>query len=283
MRSDFCIFILTHGRADRVATFKMLREFKYTGRVYVVVDDEDSQRLGYLDKFGDKVLVFSKEDVASEFDEADNFEDRRSVFYARNACWELARQVGVKYFMQMDDDYRGAYLRWNGSKIGVFRAQCLDAILEAMIDYSETIPALSIAMSQGGDHIGGFTANHINKRKAMNTFLCSVERPFRFVGKINEDVSTYTSLGRRGDLFLTIPVVQINQPSTQQHGGGMTELYQDAGTYVKSFYSVMITPSSVKIGELRDTRSNRQARLHHAIDWERTIPQILPERYRKAI
>ncbi len=33
--------------------------------------------------------------------------------------------------------------------------------------------------------------------------------------------------------------------STQQTTGGMTEAYQENGTYVKSFYSVMHMPSAV--------------------------------------
>ena len=41
MRDDFCVFILTHGRPDRVITYKTLLNAGYTGRVYIVIDDED--------------------------------------------------------------------------------------------------------------------------------------------------------------------------------------------------------------------------------------------------
>lgn len=279
--SDFAIFILTHGRPDRVFTAKYLAEFKYTGRVFLAVDDEDKALPKYRERFGDKVLTFSKADIASRFDEGDNFNDRRSVFYARNACWDLAKQVGARYFMQMDDDYTGFYLRYNREMVyASYRAECLDDVIALMIEYFKTIPALSIAMSQGGDHIGGEGANR-QKRKAMNTFLCDVERPFSFVGRINEDVNTYTALGRKGELFLTIPVIQMNQKATQSNAGGMTDLYLDAGTYVKSFYSVMYNPSAVKIGHLQDNRSPHP-RIHHAIDWKSTTAQIIREEYRKA-
>ncbi|EEP88966.1 hypothetical protein ykris0001_46600, partial [Yersinia kristensenii ATCC 33638] len=76
-----------------------------------MVDDEDKTRQQYIERFGDKVLVFSKAEIASRFDEADNFGDRRSIFYARNACFELAVQVGCKYFIQFDDDYVAFQLR----------------------------------------------------------------------------------------------------------------------------------------------------------------------------
>lgn len=280
MRNDFAVFILTHGRADNVLTVRTLETFKYTGLIYLVVDDEDKQRREYEARYPGQVLIFSKRDIAARFDEADNFNDRRTVFYARNACFDLARSVGLKYFLQLDDDYGGVYIRWNGEREGSFRAECLDAIFEAMIDYFASIPALSIAFSQGGDHIGGWSG--MPKRKAMNSFLCSVNRPFPFVGRINDDVTTYTHRGRLGELFLTLPIVQFNQLATISQAGGTTDLYKDTGGYIKSFYSVMLTPSAVKIALLRDNRSDKKPRVHHAIDWDRCVAKIVPERFRKA-
>jgi len=283
MRDDFCVFILSHGRAGNIYTLDTFRRFGYTGKAYIVIDDEDKSRHEYLARFGDDVLIFSKKEIAERFDEGDNFDDRRSVFYARNACFDLAKKVGVRYFMQLDDDYTGLYFRFDDAqRYGVWRAECLDEILDELIAYFETIPALSICISQGGDHIGGATGSFGDvisaKRKAMNTFLCDVERPFSFLGRINEDVSTYAARGRAGDLFLTIPSVQVNQKQTQTNSGGMTELYLDAGTYVKSFYSVMFAPSCVKVSEM----GSSHRRIHHSIDWPSTAVQIVHEKHRKA-
>jgi len=77
------------------------------------------------------------------------------------------------------------------------------------------------------------------KRKAMNTFFCSVERPFMFLGRINEDVNTYVLLGIRGKLFFMIGNIYIKQKTTQQNPGGLTDIYLDLSTYVKLFYTVM--------------------------------------------
>lgn len=280
MRNDFCIFILTHGRPDRVTTFDRLAEFKYTGSIFIVIDDADQTGNAYRERFGERVCQFSKAEIAEHFDEGDNVGDRRSVFYARNACWSIARKVGVRYFMQMDDDYTGFYLRFDRDlTYGAHRAECLDEAINLMIEYFASIPALSIAMSQGGDHIGG-PSTGFSKRKAMNSFLCDIKRPFRFVGRINEDVNTYVSLGRTGELFLTIPTLQINQRKTQSNDGGMSDLYRDTGTYAKSFYSVMYAPSAVKVGQLQDGRSPH-FRIHHNIDWPSCTAQIIGERYRK--
>lgn len=280
MRDDFCVLILTHGRPDNVLTLPTLRKHGYTGKVYLVIDDEDPAGDAYRAKFGaDKVLTFSKKEVARRFDEADNFNDRRAIFYARNASFDLARSVGCRYFIQLDDDYKlFMYRRQKGWII-----KGLDGVLEAMVRFLETTPAHTVAMSQGGDHIGGFLYEResdaaLFKRKAMNSFVCDVERPFPFLGRINEDVNTYASLGRRGFLFVTALQVQLDQLPTQSNQGGMTDLYLNSGTFVKSFYSVMFEPSCVKI-----TSMGRKARrLHHVVDWNAAVPKIIREAHRKA-
>lgn len=287
MRDDFCAFILTHGRPNRVHTYNEIRRSGYTGRIYIVIDDEDKTANEYRSRFGDEVLMFSKLEIAREFDEGDNFNDRRSIFYARNVCQRLAEQVGCRYYIQLDDDYTSFFYRWSSErKYGQWRVRTtMDECLTAMLEFYLSTQALSIAMSQGGDHIGGGGDGYggrdiVARRKCMNSFICSTERPFDFLGRVNEDVNTYTASARTGSLFLTIPCIQLNQLTTQSNAGGMTELYLDAGTYVKSFYSVMYSPSCVRIGELSDPRSPH-SRIHHVIDWKRAAPCILREEHRR--
>ena len=111
----------------------------------------------------------------------------------------------------------------------------------------------------------------------MNTFICDVDRPFQFSGRINEDVNTYTALQRRGGLFLTIMSAQVTQKQTQSNSGGMTDLYLDSGTYVKSFYSVMYAPSCVKVSDMGDTHR----RIHHAVNWNAAAPKIIRALHKK--
>jgi hypothetical protein len=105
MRDDFCAFILSHGRPDRVHTYKTLMKAGYTGKVYIVIDDEDKTADEYRKIYGDKVLQFCKQEYAEKLDEGDNTGKRTSTIYARAAMFDLAPQVGCKYFIQLDDDY----------------------------------------------------------------------------------------------------------------------------------------------------------------------------------
>ena len=105
MQNDFCAFILTHGRPDNVITYNTLLRHGYTGPIYIVIDNEDKTANRYYEVFGDKVVMFDKLSVAKSIDEGDNFDDRRAIIYARNACFDIAKKLGYTYFIELDDDY----------------------------------------------------------------------------------------------------------------------------------------------------------------------------------
>ena len=52
MRNDFAVFILTHGRADNVATMGALKKGGYTGKWYMIIDNEDETVDQYHKNFG---------------------------------------------------------------------------------------------------------------------------------------------------------------------------------------------------------------------------------------
>ena len=279
--NNFAVFILTHGRADKVYTWDLLKKAGYTGKIYIIIDNEDDQEPAYRDRFGDKVIQFDKAEIAKIFDEGDNTGDRRSIVYARNACFNIARDLGIMYFMELDDDYTAFTFKMDGEFQAIHGANIhnLDVIIEMLLEYYKSIPAKSLAIAQTGDFIGGLANRNdvsINvRRKCMNTFICSTERPFQFVGRINEDVNTYTSYQSLGNLFLTFPLLCIRQKPSQSNKGGMTELYLDSGTYIKSFFSVMYHPSGVTVGLM-----GKHSRLHHHVNWNRTVPAIIREEYK---
>ena len=280
---NFAVFILTHGRPDRVITYDTLKKQGYTGDIYIIIDNEDDTAEEYQTRFGNKVIVFDKRAIAQRFDTGDNFDDRRTVVFARNACFGIAKDLGLDYFLQLDDDYTAFWWEFTASLEFSDRKvkRSLDVLFGAVLEFYQSIPALCIAFGQSGDLLGGKDSTHVKqlrlKRKCMNTFFCSTARPFEFFGRINEDVNTYTTRGNRGELLFTMFNAIIRQVPTQAGGGGMTDVYVNEGTYVKSFYSVMYCPSFVKISMMGQTRK----RLHHKIRWDHAVPCILDEKWKK--
>jgi len=290
VRDDFCAVIVTHGRPQRVPTYKSLIRHGYTGRVFLVCDDEDETVPQYVEEYGeDNVLVFSKAEAAEKTDAGDNLPHRRSVVYARNAIFDLVEEQGFEHFIMLDDDYTQFSHRFAAPGLpGTWPIKDLDAVFEAMVEFLEETPVRCVAMSQGGDFIGGADAmTKIGfRRKVMNTFVCSVSKPYPFLGRLNDDVNTYTVLSREGVVFLTLMAVQVVQVNTQVNSGGLTELYLDFGTYAKSFYTVMFAPSCSVVASFKGTAKNKDnpepgARIHHRISWNNAAPKIVPERFKK--
>lgn len=278
----FAAFILTHGRPDRVQTYKSLRRHGYRRKIYLILDDEDPSVDEYRETFGeDRVIVFNKEQAALTTDTLDSVQERRGVVFARNASFHIAEQLGLDYFIQLDDDYRTFDYRFvKNGKLRGKGIKSLDQVFAAMINFLEDSGAVTVALSQGGDHIGGMNGSNYYKglmRKAMNSFVFRTDTPVEFLGRINEDVNAYVLAGSRGDLFFTITDLQLTQTPTQTNEGGLTEIYLDSGTYVKSFYTVMVHPSSVTIG----TMGNIHRRYHHMVSWDHTVPKIISGRYRQ--
>lgn len=283
IRDSFAIFILTHGRPEKVLTLSLLEKCNYTGKWYLVIDNEDKTADKYYELYGkEHVVMFDKLKKAQEFDTCDILSrDRRAIVYARNASFDIAENLGLTYFLELDDDYTEFRMRYdlNGVFSSLYVTQ-LDPLIEETLDFLDTSGALSVAWAQTGDFIGGMGSRVYKERltrKAMNSFFCRVDRRFDFVGRINEDVNTYTWRGTRGELFFTIADMSLNQQDSQQNSGGMTELYLNAGTYVKSFYSVIVAPSCVKIAEM----GCGHRRIHHLVDWETCTPKIISSRFKK--
>lgn len=279
--TDFAIFIMVYGRPEKMWTLKSLRDCGYTGKIYLVGDDSDEKLEGYKSKYGDDLLVFSKNEVANKMDAGDNSGDLRSTMYAANTIFELAEKMGVKYFMICCDDYLEFAYRFDGELNYCHeRIKSLDDVFGALLDFYKKTNALTVAIAQGGDFIGGkkhgWSTEVTLHRKAMNSFICSTERPFKFMGRLNEDVTTYVNLGSKGELFFTVPNVLLNQKRSQSEKKGLTDVYLDNGTYVKSFFSVMYNPSCVKVREMGD----KHKRVHHQVNWNNAVPKIISEKYR---
>jgi hypothetical protein len=285
----FGALILTHGRPDKVLTIKTLRRRGYTGPIWLVVDDEDESRERYLELYGNMVVSFSKDEAAKKFDIGDNQSGRNVVVFARNMAHSIAEGLGLTHFVELDDDYEHFVYRHNselnralsgaGDRIQIGD---LDRIFAAMCEFVDVSGFSSFSMAQGGDYIGWSGEGHTHShpafmRKTMNSFVCRTDRPFRFIGRINEDVNTYVRNASTGELHGSTGQISLGQVETQKSGGGLTEAYLELGTYTKSFYTVLFMPSAAKVSVM----GIHYPRIYHSINWRHAVPKIIRESVRK--
>ena len=288
MTNNYCIFILSHDRAGNIPTISSLEESGYDGDWFILVDSGEHID-EYKDEYGDeKAIYVPKDDALPELDRGDNFDYRKTPLYTRYQVWDIADELGYNHFVMMDDDY--TRFDWKLDENIEFghttRVENINQYIEAAIEYLNSSKVTTICMAQGGDYIGGEDATFVKKRKtdnhhivrsrrkAMNVFVCQTDEPYEFRGSLNDDVNTYIREQQLGHVFLTPNILSLEQERTQQHDGGITELYLEAGTYVKSFYTVLYSPSSTGLYFLDDGADKR---IHHDITWRNAVPKIVPE------
>ena len=83
--NNFAVFIPSFGRSDNIKTLDTLNRFGYTGKTYIVCSDDDSTLSDYKHTFQESCIVFNKDEYADTFDIYDNFDDQRTVIFAKIA------------------------------------------------------------------------------------------------------------------------------------------------------------------------------------------------------
>lgn len=276
MRDDFAVFIITHKRPDNQMTLKTLKKGGYTGKIYFIVDDEDPTIPEYIKLYGEEnVKIFHK---TNNFDLGDNLLDHKGVpVYARNECFGIAKELGLNYFVQLDDDYHRIDLRYvDGGKLRAKNINDFDRLFSSMVDFLQIDPIYCVAFAVDGDFIGGVKGKYSDGlyRNARNSFFCRADRPFEFLGRINEDVTTPAYNNMLGRLFFTNMHVRVMLYDHEKNKGGSTEQYKDVNLYWNYFYPVLFVPSAISIvcGRKGFIKS---------VKWDSLTPKILEERWRK--
>lgn len=280
---DFAVFILTHGRAETISTHRALRDGGYTGKIYIVIDNEDDQEDLYREKFGDMVIQFDKRDYVAKTDLGDLDDDRRIGVFARNFIQDEAKRLGYKFHLQLDDDVHGFGYRFvQDGKLRSVKCNHLDEVFSGMVELMKETPITSLSFVLSSYYLGGAENKNFDKgmiQKTMTTFLMRADDVQYFNMRMNDDITTSLINGMRGKLYYTYMPVMVYVDATQVQHGGMTEIYQKNGTYRKSFYSVMCCPSCVKVSAMGIT----EYRIHHEIKWNYAVPKLLSPRWSKHI
>lgn len=285
VRDDFAILILSHGRPKKVKCIKALQKVGYTGKWYIIIDNEDDTADQYYSIYGeDRVIMFDKAALDGTFDIMDNFDGRSVPVFARNVLYDIARDLGLRYFLELEDDTMNFVHRYvEDGKLKSINCKWFDDIVEAVLTWLDSAPSIDVvAFFQAGDLLGGWDRKLWKSRiirKAMQTFFFRVDNPIYFTGRFNDDVNMYIQQGKLGKTILSIRDIVLITAETQKFSGGITEMYEKYGTYVKSFYSVMLRPDCVRIHGMCGFYGNN--RIHHRIDWETAVPKIISGDFKK--
>lgn len=244
----FAIFILTNGRPNHQYTLEFLRK-SFKGDVFLLCDNEDSTLKDYQKNYGKNVVVFDKNEWVSKSDQMDNFRSKKSVLYARNAVFEIAKDMGYDYFAMVDDDVTGLSFRYEkdgklvGKPVKDFN-KVSSAVLEAMGDTGTDY------FSFGTDkiYIGGAANSQYQRKiidKVYNFIFCRTDQEHFYKGIMNEDEIHNILSMSVGKLVKSSTIIQMQmKPVGRDSVGGNAETYNENGyySYVRNFYPIIAFP-----------------------------------------
>lgn len=280
MRDDFAMFILSHGRPDNQLTLQALEKSGYTGRWYIICDDLDPTVSRYQEKYGDKVIVFNKREWADKTDTFDNFEDMRSVVYARNASFQIAKDLGLKHFGQFDDDlirFSHRYIDDEGQLKTKDLSQ-MDSVLEQMIHYMENAPIHCLSFMFELGYMWGKDGKFKDGLgdEIYNSYIFSVDKPVEFRGLMTEDYIMTANQHKLGHVIYAIFDIMFTTPLRGTNDGGLKNLYDANSKYVTGFYAMIDDPGAVGM------KHNSKDELVLTTPNRKRMPRILNETWRKS-
>lgn len=280
---DFAIFICTHGRPDKQYTLEALREAGYTGFIILVVDDEDDtyeEYLNWTDK-DEKVKVhkFCKQHYIDTIDYGTVLY-RKVILYAKCACEDFARAMGLTSFVISDDDTKQFRFRWveDGKLKAVPITKDFDKVVEAFTEYMLTTDLTALSFGYTSSYLKGTSVFDkqvlCNNRVAYNFVFRNKAHEVDWRGSYGEDLITACTSSIVGNIWMNLPVIQNDMVVQGQSSGGMTELYKSQDSFQLVQCETMYCPTSM-------TAQYYKTRWYGAVQRENTFPKIISSRHSK--
>lgn len=183
---DYLIVIFSFKRAKLLykTTMQTLDRHLSKARRVIVVSDDDPTLDQYVRYFGRENLYIINKDACQKerpVDLGDAYSFKGVISWARNTQFKVARDLGYKYFVTLEDDYSDIVLRafYRDSLMASSRyslTERFDETAEVHFRLLDSAPFLnSVGLAQGGDYIGGCGA--LGKKgfqmKTMNAIFLS--------------------------------------------------------------------------------------------------------------
>lgn len=292
MKNKFCVFILSHQNVNECKTLEMLKKYNYTGDWKIVIDDLDDQKEKYKERYKDHLVIFDKLAYLNSFDTAfsPKWDAMASPTYARMFLQDYVDKNKIENYCIMDDDIRRLNLvQPQKGKLKKKEFENIDEILDNIVNYIDSTKIYCLGFSSPMTYIGGkYDVDKIlNKRRVSNIFILNSNRNLIWKTIFYEDCNTCLTNGNLGKLILSLPFVEIiadAQGSTNQNNnkkiaeGGMGELYELSNQYQRSFYSIMVQPSSVVLKCFHN-----KTNLYPNIRSNNQFPKIISDKFKKRV
>ena len=281
MSKKFAVFILTHGRPHNQLTVKSLHDVGYTGDLYLVVDDQDESVNEYIAVWGaERVIVFDKDYFIRHTDTGLHTPVPKFAVFARNAIEHIAKEMGYKTFLMLDDDLTKIRVRLpEGDSLKSYQINGqFDAIIETSVDYVVNCDIACMGLGFCNLYIGGvenFNKENPRQRLCAEAFIRNTAHPISWRLNMVEDLITSIDAAMSGEVwFQFLPIQCEIKMSEGEVDGGNSDVYRQLGMYRISFMPVIAYPSSNAVRRGKKSWASTTSP-------DKCIPKIISSRYRK--
>lgn len=278
---NYAVFILSHKRSDRVETYSTLRNSGYTGKIYIVIDDEDMQQEQYKERFNNDVLVFNKEMWINSTDTVTNDKKKSSPVYARNFIEHIAGELKYDAYIVMDDDIINLRFRYIENYVAKSQAlkSNLDEVLDAYMNYLVSANIATLSFATVMVYAGGVHDDKDMVRLASHRYTCQIHMrnlafPVDWISLANNDSISANNTAKIGYLWWALPFIVYDSPKMNTLPGGMKSVYDSVSEFKRAFMSTVVSPSVCRVGCSKD-------RLAIKRDLKAAYPVIISGRYKK--
>jgi len=278
---NYAVLICTHGRPYAQHTLNTLRRCGYTGKIYLILDNEDETYPEYhTNKDYTDIWVFDKQFYINEIDTGVLEPKRKAILYAKSACESIATMhLGLDAFVIADDDITGFRYRYeDGNSLRSLPiTQNMDEIIYSYMSY--ILDAGICATSFGNDrmYIGGKISDERKSefRAPYNFVFRNSHIPFSWVSEMYEDTISPILENQRGHYTIQLPIVKYDMKELVAGAdGGMSETYSQMPIYERIFQVIKYSPTSTKF-----VVSN--GKITNSILREHTYPKLVSSSYKK--
>lgn len=271
------IFIISYHRADNLKTVKYFTKIGWNPKkLHVLIDDEADDFLEYeeaANNFGFNLHVFSMKEARKRYDYVHRpSKTRRSTGQARNMVYDVAKDLGIDFFVVQDDDTQNFEIK----KFGKYQRKAFEeevfGVFEGIKAFMQKRQIGLFGLSQTGDFIGG-TNKKLLRNKVMNTFFMSGKYIYRGSrGVLDEDTSMFTNIMNEGLFTGSLgDGLVLQQTASATAKGGLTDIYNECKLLNKSLVSVIQFPSAI----YAEKQKKNGGRLHHHIKARYLYPKLI--------
>lgn len=272
------IFVPSYHRPDNCKTVHYLRKLGYDmSLVHVVIDDaagDEAEYRAMCAAAGATLHVVGYEDAVRRFDFVHRKNPaRRAAGMFRNRFFPIADELGIDFFVVVDDDTNAYHLKYPQTRQRKATLEQFSWWLCEVRAFMRRHRIGAFGLSQSGDNLIGCHPEYWFLHKVMNTTFYDarlVRAPER--GVQDDDTSAFVGYHNAG-LFtgsLGYGLMLYQTPSATAKGG-LTDVYRESKLMNKSLVCPIQFPSAIHA----DKQPLNGGRIHHKIAYRYLAPRVL--------